>query len=1007
MKISARWIPKFSLNGLIRAGLGLALVLFFLVDATGWIEFRPLTHLELQAYDARVRLFLPKTRDPRVVIVDIDQQSLNAEGHWPWGRDKLALLIRQLFEKYQVRVVGFDVAFPEADPSSGLPVLEAIAAGDLKDNAGFQAFLQRARASLDYDRLFADEVAKWPVVLGFLLGANEGRSGVLPKPTFGASALANAEFRYFSATGYSANIAMLQASATAAGHLYPALDPDGVTRSVPMFVRVGDGFFEAMSLAVLRIALGNVPVDLEVDTVGTGERPQGWIRAVRVGEEVRIPLDVNMAALVPYRDVGGYRYVPATDVLRGRIGADELKDKIVLVGTSAQGLVDIRATPGREDLPGVEVHASLVSGALDHTIKFRPAEALAISVLTILLLGLPLALLLPRLSALASTLVVAVAFALVLGANLWAWQAKNYVLPLAGALLMLAGLYVVNMVYGFFAESRSKRLITNLFGTYVPKEIVEEMARHPDEYSMSGKSCEMTVLFSDIRDFTSISEGLTPARLKDLINTYLTEMTKIVQEKRGTVDKYIGDAIMAFWGAPVPDAKHAHARARVRPRDAEGAAHARSRLREEGLAGAAHRGGAELRHHERGRHGLGLPPLLHGDGRRGEPRLAPGGPHQGIRRGHPRLREHRPGGAVVRLPPGRQGAREGQAHGGGHLRAGRPAGRGRRRRGRGDRALPRGARALPQAAMGRGRAAAARARRRLAARRSSTSSTSSASRTSAPRRPARTGTASSSSPPSERARCRGGAELFGELPDVRHELPDLLVGQVLVRRHRGAGRAEADDPEQLPVGHALDGLGAGEVARTRVELGRELAVAAAGRAVALGAAELSPDLALEELLRGTQVAVRRQRIGPAVPGLRRLAGEARLRAGARRRRLREGRGRDHGGEEGEAEEGVRAHRDDSLEPVSGSMVEAGAARNADERPLPRRRPGAYCTPGLRRLTSPVERPTIGPRDRTAGRCAGEHSARRPGPRSGGPASAGRMTTVRRRCHVTEIAVEKE
>jgi adenylate cyclase len=557
VKISARWIPKFSLNGLIRAGLGLALVLFFLVDATGWIEFRPLTHLELQSYDARVRLFLPKTRDPRVVIVDIDQQSLNTEGHWPWGRDKLALLIRQLFEKYQVRVVGFDVAFPEADPSSGLPVLEAIAAGDLKDNAGFQAFLQRARASLDYDRLFADEVAKWPVVLGFLLGANEGRSGVLPKPTFGASALANAEFRYFSATGYSANIAMLQASATAAGHLYPALDPDGVTRSVPMFVRVGDGFFEAMSLAVLRIALGNVPVDLEVDTVGTGERPQGWIRAVRVGEEVRIPLDVNMAALVPYRDVGGYRYVPATDVLRGRIGADELKGKIVLVGTSAQGLVDIRATPGREDLPGVEVHASLVSGALDHTIKFRPAEALAISVLTILLLGLPLALLLPRLSALASTLVVAVAFALVLGANLWAWQAKNYVLPLAGALLMLAGLYVVNMVYGFFAESRSKRLITNLFGTYVPKEIVEEMARNPDEYSMSGKSCEMTVLFSDIRDFTSISEGLTPARLKDLINTYLTEMTKIVQEQRGTVDKYIGDAIMAFWGAPVPDAKHA------------------------------------------------------------------------------------------------------------------------------------------------------------------------------------------------------------------------------------------------------------------------------------------------------------------------------------------------------------------------------------------------------------------------------------------------------------------
>jgi adenylate cyclase len=122
---------------------------------------------------------------------------------------------------------------------------------------------------------------------------------------------------------------------------------------------------------------------------------------------------------------------------------------------------------------------------------------------------------------------------------------------------MLAGLYFLNMVYGFFSETRSRRLITGLFGTYVPKEIVAEMAKSPGEYSMRGESREMTVLFSDVRDFTSISENLTPADLKDLMNTYLTEMTLAIQEKRGTVDKYIGDAIMAFWGAPVPDAQHA------------------------------------------------------------------------------------------------------------------------------------------------------------------------------------------------------------------------------------------------------------------------------------------------------------------------------------------------------------------------------------------------------------------------------------------------------------------
>jgi adenylate cyclase len=533
------------------------LVLCFLIHAAGWKEIGALTQLERWAYDARVRLFLIKSRDPRLVIVDIDEKSLNAEGHWPWRRDKLALMIRQLFEHYRASVVGFDVAFPEPDPSSGLPVLESIAKGELKDNVQYQAFLQHARASLDYDQLFADEIKKWPVVLGFFVGGKEEKSGVLPQPVFEAKALANVEYRYFSAAGYSGNIPVLQASATAAGHLYPALDPDGVTRSVPMFMRVGDGFFESMALAVLRVYLGNVPVNLETNTVKSDGPTQGWIQFIRLGDRVRIPLDYRMAALVPYRDQGGYRYVSATDVLRGKIGADELKDKIIIVGTSAQGLVDVRATPTREDLPGVEVHASLITGALDNTIKFRPPEVLAISVLTIVLVGLPLAVLLPRLSALAGTVVFAVVFVIVLRANLWVWQAKNFVLPLADPLLMLVGLYFLNMAWGFFAETRSRRLITSLFGTYVPKEIVAEMAKNPGEYSMRGESREMTVLFSDIRDFTSISEGLTPESLKDLINTYFTKMTLHIQEKRGTVDKYIGDAIMAFWGAPVADAKQA------------------------------------------------------------------------------------------------------------------------------------------------------------------------------------------------------------------------------------------------------------------------------------------------------------------------------------------------------------------------------------------------------------------------------------------------------------------
>ena len=551
-------MPKFSLGGVVRVAIELALMACLLTDAAGWIAIPALTQLERWAYDARVRLFLPRTRDPRIVIVDIDERSLKAEGYWPWSRDKLALMIHQLFGRYGVRVVAFDTAFPEVDPNAGLPVLEAAARGELRDDAAFQTFFERIRPSLDHDRLFAEEIHKHPVVLGFLVSAQPERSAVLPPPAFPASALADAEYSYFRATGYSGNIAPLQGAATAAGHLYAALDPDGVTRSVPIFMQVGDDFYEALSLAVLRVYLGNASIKLERTIVASGTRNVGWMRSVNIGGgAVRIPLDERMAALIPFRSQGSYRYVSATDVIRGTLGADELNDRIVLVGTSARGLVDVRATPALEDLPGVEIHASLISGALDNTVKSRPTETIAIAVLTILLVGIAFAVFLRRLSALAATLAVAGVLALLLGVNAWAWQARNLVLPLAGPLVMLAGLYFLDVVWGYFAETRHRRLLTELFGTYVPKEIVAEMAEHPEEYSMHGQSLDMTVLFADIRDFTSIAETRTPQDLKDLINTFFTRMTLCIQDQRGIVDKYIGDAIMAFWGAPVRDAEHA------------------------------------------------------------------------------------------------------------------------------------------------------------------------------------------------------------------------------------------------------------------------------------------------------------------------------------------------------------------------------------------------------------------------------------------------------------------
>jgi adenylate cyclase len=557
MRLAPLLKQRLSLNTVIRVGLGIAVVLACVLSEGEIVPMRFLQMLEMQAYDARLRLAMPRTVDPRIVIVDIDEKSLIAEGHWPWSRDKLALMVRQLFDRYKVRVAGFDVAFAERDTSSGIETLDRLARTELKDDAEFKGALERSRATLDYDKVFGAEIGRHPVVLGFFLNPKQDQAGALPAPIIDAKSLeANAEVRRTEATGFSGNRPELQQQATAAGHLSPGLDFDGVTRRIPMLMKYGDGYYEAISLAMARVYLGNVPATVRMETHGQGKAAVAWVSSLSVANH-EIPLDEAMSALVPFRgERGSFRYVSATDVIRGTLGPEELADKAVIVGTSAQGLLDIRTTPVGEDYPGVEVHANMLSGILDQTLKQRPYEGIAFSALLLLFIGIPLAVVLPRTGALVSSAASASVLAAALGLNLYAWH-LGYVLDLATPLAMVVALYFFNMVYGFFMEARSRRLITGLFGTYVPKELVDEMSRNPGEYSMRGESRQMTVLFSDVRDFTSISEGLPPEGLKDLMNAYLTEMTEVIQEKRGTIDKYIGDAIMAFWGAPVADAQHA------------------------------------------------------------------------------------------------------------------------------------------------------------------------------------------------------------------------------------------------------------------------------------------------------------------------------------------------------------------------------------------------------------------------------------------------------------------
>ncbi len=560
-KLKALWKIYFSsINAIIRAGLGLGLVVVFVAYYVFDEPVKLLQNLEWHSYDTRMRATMPETIDPRIVVIDVDERTLAAEGRWPLGRDKWVALLTNSFEKYKLKVMGFDVLFTEPDTTSGLSNLEALAKGPLKNSDEFQSKLRELRPQLDYDRLFADAIKKYPVVLAFA-GNNERKGlenltlGVLPQPSFTQETFGNRSFASLTIDGFSGNLQIFQDNAAATGHILPDIDADGLLRRVPMFIQYKSGYYDSLSIAVYRTFLDNEALKVSMrDDEGDGVNR---FKEVAIGNKTKVKLDSRGTALIPYRGRSPmFRYISATDIMQGKLTPGELEGKIGIVGSSAQGLFDLRATPVGEVYPGVEAHANMISGYLDNTIKYKPPSERAMNALTILLIGLPLALALVKLNPLWSTVTVVATAVFLAVVNLYYWN-NNVVLPIAVPLLLIAALYMLNMAYGFFIEARSKKAITGIFGTYVPKELVEEMAKNPAAYSTKGETRDMTVLFSDVRNFTSISEGLSATELTAMMNAYLTHMTETIQRERGTIDKYIGDAIMAFWGAPLHDEQHA------------------------------------------------------------------------------------------------------------------------------------------------------------------------------------------------------------------------------------------------------------------------------------------------------------------------------------------------------------------------------------------------------------------------------------------------------------------
>jgi len=551
-----------------RIAVTLLPLLVALLHATGLAPLPMLQRLDNVLYDARLRATMPRTLDERIVIVDIDEKSLGEVGRWPWSRNRMAELTDELFDRQQVAVAGFDIVFAEPDESSGLKRLRQLAQGELKDQPGFAGRIEQLAPVLDYDAQFARALARRPVVLGYYFTSDRDavRSGVLPAPVMRREDLRGRPIRFTSWNGYGANIEPLAKAAPTAGFFNPIPDIDGSIRSVPLLAEYGDAFYESLALAVFRVLTGQPQVEPGFPRDAGGSRGYHGLESValRLGQKtLAIPVDDRVAALVPYRGPGGarggsFRYVSAADLLAKRLPPGSLKGKIVLVGTTAPGLQDLRATPVGETFPGVEAHANLISGLLDGRLPVRPDYALGYDVVVLLLAGLLLAFALPLLSALKAVAASVAVLAAVVGLNLWLYLGAGLVMPLAAAVAMVVTAFALNMSFGYFVESRSKRELANLFGTYVPPELVDEMVKDPDSYSMQATNKELTVMFCDMRGFTKMSEKMEPVQLQELLNAVFNRLTDIIRANRGTIDKYMGDCVMAFWGAPVDTADHAH-----------------------------------------------------------------------------------------------------------------------------------------------------------------------------------------------------------------------------------------------------------------------------------------------------------------------------------------------------------------------------------------------------------------------------------------------------------------
>jgi adenylate cyclase len=525
--------------------------------------------IELKTYDLRFRSRGDRRPSSPVAIAAIDEKSLDAEGRWPWPRSKIAALI-DVLSRDGARVIAFDIAFSEPDENSQLAVIDELArrmgALAIKDRR-LMDFVSESRRQADNDRALAAAIkgSSAAVVLGYFFHMSEATLEYRLEPAEIERRLthlsrskypqivyqtpdANA-VRFIRAYAPESNLDILSDAAASSGYFSLQADHDGVLRWLPLVIQGGEDLFPPLSLLSAWHYLQKPRLTLKVGRHGVDE--------IQMGERV-IPTDARGQLLINYLGPQKtFPHVSVTDILRGSVPAGFFKDRIVLVGATALGTYDLRNTPVSPTYPGVEVHASVIESILTQTFMLRPEWSKLFNLLAIVSLGTLVGAALPRLSPVKGLgFAAGLAIVYMLMAR-WLFVTAQVWLNMVYPLLALLSVYIVVTVYFYVTEQRQRKQVKETFQHYVAPLVIEEMLQDPGRLKLGGEVKVLTVLFSDLEGFTSYSERFSPNEMAEMLGEYYNRVTEQVFLHRGTLKEYVGDELMAIFGAPLEQVDHA------------------------------------------------------------------------------------------------------------------------------------------------------------------------------------------------------------------------------------------------------------------------------------------------------------------------------------------------------------------------------------------------------------------------------------------------------------------